>query len=36
MKVSLIEIAIGELGTITKELIQGLEDVEIRVRVDTI
>ena len=30
MKVKIIPIVIGALGTITKELVQGLEDLEIR------
>ena len=36
MKVMVILIVIGGLGTVTKELIQGLEDLEIRGRVETI
>ena len=36
MKVTIIPIVIGALGTVTKELIKGLEDLEIRVRVETI
>ena len=36
MKVTVIPIEIGALGTITKGLIQGLEDLEIRGRVETI
>ena len=33
MKVTVIPIVIGALGTVTKGLIQGLEDLEIRERV---
>ena len=36
MKVTVIPIVIGALGRITKGLIQGLEDSEIRGRVETI
>ena len=36
MKVTVIPIVIGELGTVTKGLIQGLVDLEIRERVETI
>ena len=36
MKVAIIPIVIGALGTVTKELIKGLEDLEIRERVKTI
>ena len=36
MKVTVIPIVIGALGTVTKGLIQGLEDMEIRRRVETI
>ena len=36
MKVTVIPIVIGALGTVTKELVQGLEDFEIRGRVETI
>ena len=36
MKVTVIPIAIGALGTVTKGLIQGLEDLEIRRRLETI
>ena len=36
MKVTMIPIAIGVLCTVTKELVQGLEDLEIRWRVETI
>ena len=36
MKVTVIPIVIGALGTVTKGLIQGLENVEIRGRVETI
>ena len=35
MKVTFIPIVIGSLGTITKWLIKGLEDLEIRGRVET-
>ena len=35
-KVVVIVIVISALGTITKELVQGLEDLEIRERVETI
>ena len=36
MKVTFIPIVIGALGTVTKGLIKGLEDLEIRGRVETI
>ena len=36
MKVTVVSILIGALGTVIKGLIQGLEDLEIRVRVETI
>ena len=36
MKVTVTPIVIGALGTITKGLIQGLEDLEIRGRMETI
>ena len=36
MKVTFIPIVIGALGTVTKGLLKGLEDLEIRGRVDTI
>ena len=36
MKVTDIPIVIGALGTVTKTLIKGLEDLEIRERVETI
>ena len=36
MKVSVIPIVIGALDTVTKELIQELEDMEIRERVETL
>ena len=36
MNVTEIPIAIGALGTVTKGLVLGLEDLEIRGRVDTI
>ena len=35
MKVIVIIIVIGALGTITKGLVQGLDDLEIRGRVET-
>ena len=35
MKVTVIPIVIGALGTVTKGLVQGLEDLEIRGRVET-
>ena len=35
MKVIIIPIVIGVVGTITKGLVQGLEDLEITVRVKT-
>ena len=35
MKVAIIPIVIGALGTVTKQLVQGLEDLEIRGRVKT-
>ena len=34
MKVRVISIVIGMLGTVTKELVQGLEDLKIRGRVE--
>ena len=34
MKVTIIPIVIDALGTVTKELVQGLEDLEIRRRVE--
>ena len=36
MKVTVIPIAIGVLGTVTKELVQRLKDLEIRGRMKTI
>ena len=36
MKVTIIPVVIVPLGTVTKELVQGLEDLEIRERVKTI
>ena len=36
MKVMIIPIVIGALGTVTKGLIKGLEDLEINGRVETI
>ena len=36
MKVTFIAVVIGELSTITKGLIKGQEDLEIRRRVETI
>ena len=36
MKVTVISIVIGALGTVTKWLVQGLRDLEIRERVETI
>ena len=36
MKVTVITVVIGALGTVTKGLVQGLEDLEIRERVETI
>ena len=36
MKVTIILIVIGALGTVTKGLVQGLEDLEITGRVQTI
>ena len=36
MKVTVVPIVIGVLGTVTKRLIKGLEDFEIRGRVETI
>ena len=34
MKVTIIQIVISALGTVTKRLVQGLEDLEIRERVE--
>ena len=36
MKVTIIPIVIGALGTVTKGLIQGLEDLEIAGRMETV
>ncbi len=36
MKVTIIPVVIGALGTVTEGLVQGLEDLEIRGRVETI
>ncbi len=36
MKVTIIPIVIGALGTVTKRLVQGLEDLEITGRVETV
>ena len=36
MKVTVIPIVIGALGTVTKGLLQGLEDLEITGRMETI
>ena len=36
LKVTIIPIVIGVLGTITKRLVQGLEELKIRGRVETI
>ena len=36
MKVMVILIVIGALGTVTKRLVQGLDGLEIRGRVETI
>ena len=36
MKVTIIPLVIGALGTVTEGLIQGLEDLEITGRVETI
>ena len=36
MKVTFIPIVIGALGTVTKGLVKGLENLEIRGRVETI
>ena len=36
MKLMVIPIVIGALGTVTKELVQGLQDLDIRGRVETI
>ena len=36
MKVTIIQIVIGVLGTVTKGLIKGMEGLEIREQVETI
>ncbi len=36
MKVSIIPVVIGTFGTVTKGLVQGLDDLEIMRRVETI
>ena len=36
MKVTIVQIVIGALGTITKELLKGLENLEVGGRVETI
>ncbi len=36
MQVKIIPIVIGEFGTVTKGLLKGLEDLEIRGRIETI
>ena len=36
MKVTIIPIVIGAFGTVTKELLKGLEDLEVGSRVETI
>ena len=36
MKVTIVPIVIGALGTITKGLLKGLEDLEVDERVETI
>ena len=36
MKVTIIQLVIGALGIVTKAFIQGLEDLEIRKRDETI
>ena len=36
MKMMVIPIVIGALGTVTKELVKGLEELEIRTQVETI
>ena len=36
MKVTIVPIVIGTLGTITKGLLKGLEDLEVGERVETI
>ena len=36
MKVTIIPVMIGAFGTVTKELLKGLEDLEVGGRVETI
>ena len=36
MKVTIIPIVVGAFGTVTKELLKGLEDLEVGGRVETI
>ena len=36
MKMTVIPIVIGALGTVSKGLVEGLEDLEIRGRIETI
>ena len=36
MKLTIIPIVIGDLGTVTKGLVQGLEDLEIMGRVESV
>ena len=36
MKVAVIPIVIGELGTVNKDLVQGLEDLKIGGKLETI
>ena len=36
MKVTIVQIVIGALGTVTKGLLKGLEDLEVGGRVETI
>ena len=36
MKMTIIPIVIGALGTITKELVQALDDLEIMEQVETV
>ena len=36
MKVTIVSIVIGALGTITKGLLKGLEDLEVSGRIETI
>ena len=36
MKVTIIPIVIGAFGTVTRELLKGLEDLEVSGRVETI